>query len=387
MREGVDTAVIECGIGGEYDSTNILERPTVTGITNLGIDHTAVLGETIEEIAWHKAGIMKTGAVCYTVEQPQGAMRVLKERAKEKGVRLHVVRDPHPMIESGAVKLGLAGEFQKTNASLAIQVAAEHLRTLGHSTIDVSLKLPAEFVRGLSQAQWGGRCETRVEGPLAWHLDGGHTQESITAAGDWFASCVLTSASSDLSAIAGHAAAHANNSDLPRTLPSPAVVPRILIFNQQKRAGIPLLETLYKLMSRELNTACPFTHAIFSTNVTFSDTGYRPDLVAMNTAMDVLDKLEVQRESETGWKRISNDMGETLVARTIEEAVGAARGIVKQWAGDGEAGKGDIEDGTIKVLVTGSVHLVGGVLEVLETEGSEKKLMQGGRPIDGGREA
>ena len=64
MSEGVDAAVIECGIGGAYDSTNVIQQPAVTGITSLGIDHVGVLGNTLPEIAWHKAGIIKKGSRC-----------------------------------------------------------------------------------------------------------------------------------------------------------------------------------------------------------------------------------------------------------------------------------------------------------------------------------
>ncbi|KAG7773421.1 hypothetical protein KL930_004536 [Ogataea haglerorum] len=84
--EKVDTAVYEVGVGGEYDSTNIFVRPTACGISSLGIDHTAVLGDTLEKIAWNKAGIFKQGAACFTVEQPEAALRVIRERAAEKRV-------------------------------------------------------------------------------------------------------------------------------------------------------------------------------------------------------------------------------------------------------------------------------------------------------------
>lgn len=59
MQEKVDVAIFEVGVGGEYDSTNILENPIVCGITALGLDHVSVLGNTLESIAWHKAGIIK----------------------------------------------------------------------------------------------------------------------------------------------------------------------------------------------------------------------------------------------------------------------------------------------------------------------------------------
>ena len=84
LEEGVDTAVVECGIGGEYDSTNILARPSVTAVTSLGIDHVAMLGSTLPEIAWHKAGIFKENVPAFTVPQPKSALAVLHARADER---------------------------------------------------------------------------------------------------------------------------------------------------------------------------------------------------------------------------------------------------------------------------------------------------------------
>jgi folylpolyglutamate synthase/dihydropteroate synthase len=59
----VDVAILEVGIGGEYDSTNIIEKPVVCGITSLGLDHVNVLGHTIDQIAWHKSGIIKVSDI------------------------------------------------------------------------------------------------------------------------------------------------------------------------------------------------------------------------------------------------------------------------------------------------------------------------------------
>jgi folylpolyglutamate synthase len=93
----VDATILEVGVGGRYDSTNIVPKPVVTGITALGIDHVAVLGKTLPEIAWQKAGIYKVrrcaddspqtltfpqeGVPALTVEQPDDAMTVLREEA------------------------------------------------------------------------------------------------------------------------------------------------------------------------------------------------------------------------------------------------------------------------------------------------------------------
>jgi folylpolyglutamate synthase len=189
LQEGVDSAVIECGIGGEYDSTNIIASPTVTAITALSIDHVSMLGETLPEIAWHKAGIFKSGALAFTVPQPDPAMKVLKQRAQEREVELHVV-DRYPAIENEEIKLGLDGEFQKANASLAVAVAAAHLRRIGVTNLPEpgsDEQLPLEFSRGLEQVKWPGRCDLRREGPISWCLDGAHTLDSVKVAGQWFA--------------------------------------------------------------------------------------------------------------------------------------------------------------------------------------------------------
>jgi len=187
VREGVDSAVFEVGIGGEYDSTNIIEKPTAVGITSLGIDHVGVLGDSIEQIAWNKAGIIKSGAKAFTVEQPASAMEMLSTRASERRAELHIVR-VHPEIRNGTAKLGLSADFQMGNASLAAVLVGAHMEALGHP-IDVTPEgpLPEEVKRGLLSVDWPGRCQVITQGSIEWNIDGAHTMESLEAAGKWFA--------------------------------------------------------------------------------------------------------------------------------------------------------------------------------------------------------
>jgi folylpolyglutamate synthase len=344
LKEGVDSAVIECGIGGEFDSTNIFTKPTVTAVTSLGIDHTAMLGSTLPEIAWHKAGIFKKGSVAFTAPQKEEAMIVLRERAAEKGTDLHVI-EVHPSIADNQIKLGLSAEFQKINASVAIAVAAAHLRALGHASVPdptatTHIDLPPEFVRGLEQVRWAGRCEVRREKNVAWHIDGGHTLESIEVTGRWFAEQIAAATST--------AASHTR-------------VPRILIFNQQTRDANALAKALYAALQSGITSgsSSPFTHVIFTTNQTFSE-GYKPDLVSINTNQQDVDTLAVQKALAQTWSEIDSS-AEVHVLRTIEEAVGTARSVARAWAKDAGA------DAEVMVLVTGSLHLVGGAIEVLET--------------------
>lgn len=88
LRERVSATILEVGVGGAYDSTNIVPRPISTGVTSLGLDHVPLLGTTLGEVAWNKAGIYKPGVPALSVEQPEDAMEVLRKRAKELEVRL-----------------------------------------------------------------------------------------------------------------------------------------------------------------------------------------------------------------------------------------------------------------------------------------------------------
>jgi folylpolyglutamate synthase len=329
LQEHIGTAVIECGIGGEFDTTNILRRPSATGITSLGIDHEALLGDTIEQIAWHKAGIFKEAVPAFTVPQPATALEVLHQRARERNTKLCVV-PVHTSVDK--IELGLQGHFQKLNASLAIAVAASHLQRLGFSGLpdpyDPAAPLPDEFVTGLESTRLGGRCDQRADptgAPVTWYIDGGHTLESIEVAGRWFAKeCASSSPST-----------------------------RCLIFNQQTRDASSLAKRLHDTLAAALDDTHPFTHAIFCPNTTYRDAGYKPDLVSMNTNKHDVTSLRVQEELAVTWRTI-DPHAQVHVLGTIEEAVSKARELT---TGDDAA-----------ILATGSLHLVGGLIEVLESQ-------------------
>ncbi|RDL29789.1 Folylpolyglutamate synthase [Venustampulla echinocandica] len=147
LQEGVDAASYEVGVGGEYDSTNIVERPAVTGITTLGIDHVYSLGDTVGKIAWHKAGIQKKRVPSFTVAQNPDALDVIEKRAAERHV--------------GALKLDPA--YPPSPDSI-----------------------PRELSQGIEKVVWRGRCEAKTEGNLTWYLDGAHTTDSVEVATKWF---------------------------------------------------------------------------------------------------------------------------------------------------------------------------------------------------------
>ncbi|KAF7590507.1 hypothetical protein BBP40_002804 [Aspergillus hancockii] len=340
LEEKVDTAVVEVGIGGRYDSTNVLHRPSVCAISSLGLEHTDILGSTIEEIAWSKAGIMKSGAPAFTVPQEPSAMAVLEEQARKEGVDLQVI-NVHPDLEH--LELGLKGDFQRINASLAMAVAAAHLRHMGCKEIPetsalMQSPLSDKFRRGLINAQWPGRCEMRNALGVRWLLDGAHTIESIGVLGPWVAEVIEAQRQAC----------------------------RVLIFNQQTKDAAALLRHLHQVMvssaSRWVKGEEPLFHqAIFCTNIPWER--YKVHDIERVSMMysggSKVEDLKAQRELAALWTEITRGESSVTVVRTVEEAVECAASNQNVMYKD---------EGHVKAaaLITGSLHLVGSALEVLD---------------------
>jgi dihydrofolate synthase / folylpolyglutamate synthase len=161
---GVSAAVVEVGLGGRFDATNAIV-PRVTAIARIGLDHTQLLGDTVEQVAFEKAGIFKAGvpAVVHGA-QPAGALEVLRAEAARRRAPFTVA----PVTWEGP--LGLAGPHQRGNAGLA----AAALRALAASGVALD---EAALVAGLAGARWPGRLE-EVGGVL---LDGAHNPQGAAA--------------------------------------------------------------------------------------------------------------------------------------------------------------------------------------------------------------
>ncbi|OIW23976.1 FolC bifunctional protein [Coniochaeta ligniaria NRRL 30616] len=322
LSEGVDVAVYETGIGGEFDATNVVERPVATGITTLGIDHVFVLGKTVGEIAWHKAGIMKRGSAAYTVEQVPEAMEVLQRRAKEKGVELKVVRVDGRLE---GVRVRPDAEFQKRNASLGVVLAEEALGRLDPGFVRGGERLSREFVQGVEEVVWRGRCEVLEEGRTRWHVDGAHTVDSLRLAGRWFAD--------ECKGRTG---------------------PRALIFNQQGRTeAVDFLEGLFN--GSKSADGRSFDHVVFCTNVTYAETGYKRDFVNHQYDPKAIEKLTQQHMFAEKWRAL-DPPAKITVLPSIEGAINHVRELTKDLD----------EKDTVQAFITGSLHLVGGALGILE---------------------
>ena len=172
-RERCDIVVCEVGMGGEFDATNVIPSPEAAVLTNIGLDHTAVLGDTLEQIAATKSGIIKPG--CHAVLYPcaPSVQDVVAARCRAAGAPLTVV-------DFGAYRslhLPLLGAHQLRNAAVAL-TAVEVLRRRGWHISEAVVR------RGLASVTWPGRFQVVRRRPTVI-LDGGHNpqcMESLAAA-------------------------------------------------------------------------------------------------------------------------------------------------------------------------------------------------------------
>ncbi|KAI7896502.1 Mur ligase [Mucor mucedo] len=329
IQEKVDCAILEVGVGGEYDSTNIIERPVVCGITALGLDHVTVLGNTIDQIAWHKSGIIKPNVPVVAFEQVPAAMEVVEKRAQEKNAPLTVLH-ARDVSKLDGVEIGLAGLHQKYNALTAIELVKIWLKKM--RGVDFTEDVPESFKKGLKLVTWPGRGqelnvrETKYSAlcdNLTWFLDGAHTVESLSTCADWFKNVQKKVTSND-------------------------EVLRVLVFNcTHGRDAARLLEIISGIQSD-----IKFDHVIFSTNITFKQ-GYTADNT--NKTVTLEEVTLVQQELASSWKQQVPhfDTDNIHTVPTIEDAVDFAVELAKS------------NSKQVQVLTTGSLIMVGNTLTVL----------------------
>ena len=186
-REGCEVVVLEAGMGGRLDSTNVIRNPLLSVITGIALDHTAFLGDTVEQIAAEKAGIIKDGAPVLLGGEDTRVKSVIEAVARERGSEFNTVDylklknltsdiygSKFDFGDHTDIKISLAGLYQPKNAA-AVLSAIDILRQDG-------LEISKEAVRtGLAAAKWPARFEVLSKEPLII-FDGAHNPEGITAA-------------------------------------------------------------------------------------------------------------------------------------------------------------------------------------------------------------
>ena len=192
--EAIDLAIMEVGLGGRLDSTNII-TPEVTVLTRIELDHVRILGSSLEAIAAEKAGIMKPGVPCFSVPQHPAVATVLRKKAEEVGCELKIISDdiefssrfcvaddlgPHTRIclitdtnQYMHLPVPLPGEHQAVNCAVGLS-AINHLKESEPGLVDTNL------YRGLSKTSIPGRMEIVWQQPRII-VDGAHNPVALTA--------------------------------------------------------------------------------------------------------------------------------------------------------------------------------------------------------------
>ncbi|XP_005527266.1 PREDICTED: folylpolyglutamate synthase, mitochondrial isoform X1 [Pseudopodoces humilis] len=401
LQEKVDLAVVEVGIGGTYDCTNIIRAPVVCGVSSLGIDHTSILGDTMEKIAWQKGGIFKPGVPAFTVAQPERPLEVLRERAQERKCPLYLCPELDDFEEGcQALELGLAGAHQRSNAALALQLARTWLQRRGCQGLGELKEMPPStellgrpvplapafrltdaMIQGLRDTEWLGRTQVLSHGPVTWYLDGAHTTSSIQACVRWFRQAAL-------------------NQDKPHD----GSEVRVLLFNA---TGDRDTAALLKLL-----VPCHFDYAVFCPN--FMEVSVASNADQQNFNVTLENALTRCLENQRTWTRLLEEKvgqdpwlpsplrvggllqpaptrGSLLLVPPAPRPLNSPALVFPclvqalRWVAQGRdphlaapaasgahphpaASSGAVllqEAAAVRVLVTGSLHLVGGALRLL----------------------
>ncbi|NOY39970.1 MAG: bifunctional folylpolyglutamate synthase/dihydrofolate synthase [Nitrospirae bacterium] len=218
-EQGVEWAVVETGMGGRFDATNVIS-PDITVITPVGLDHREFLGETLKEIAYEKAGIIKEGVPLVLAPQAGDALNTILKAAKGKnapvykygddfraeiqemtqeGVRFDYMssgldsqpatRNPQPATEIKGLFTPLTGSCQAINGAVAVRTAEIVLKSYKTPVDDI----PGVIRSGLSCTYWPGRCELVDFKGMPVLMDGAHNPEAAHALSETLRNLYLSS--------------------------------------------------------------------------------------------------------------------------------------------------------------------------------------------------
>ncbi|XP_074655770.1 folylpolyglutamate synthase, mitochondrial-like isoform X2 [Tubulanus polymorphus] len=360
-QEKVDVAIIEVGVGGEYDYTNVIRTPVVCGITSLGIDHVPILGDTIEKIAWQKAGIIKSGYPALTVPQPENGLDVIAERALEKSSSIKLVPHLSDYNWNGREpELGLEGDMQHWNASLAIQLSKtwlnrhhlgsdERKEFIDYSDYDAirgadivtadTMEITDNIYNGLKNCRWPGRNQILKHDKITYYLDGAHTDRSMSQCAKWF----QLVADKEKQSLGGK-------------------VCRVLLFNLTGGRKPELF------LDHLVN--CDFDAAVFCPNVATlaSDCA---DQTNYNTSAESQEaRCSKNRNAWVGLNEQKTDPGLNPILTEIKPSVSDALKWITEVSSSGDNALRSCDH--IQILITGSLHLVGCSLLLIDPEMNDR---------------
>ncbi|XP_024976456.1 folylpolyglutamate synthase isoform X8 [Cynara cardunculus var. scolymus] len=384
--EQVDVAIMEVGLGGKFDATNVVQTPVVCGIASLGYDHMEILGNTLGAIAGEKAGIFKKGVPAFTVPQPEEAMQVLKEKASQLDVPLQVANPLDSKLLNG-LHLGLVGDHQYVNAGLAIKLCSTWLQRTGHleaDFMDQTSSLPRQFINGLTTATLQGRAQIipdpsfDIESPgdLVFYLDGAHSPESMEVCANWFSLAIKDDRQQSCSSNQEHDNSRTSNELAPLNpgKTSGKDSAQILLFNCMSVRDPQLL--FPRLVKTCVGHGINFNKALFVPNMSlYTKVGSSTSLPPTDSVVDLSWQLTLQRVweniicGERGYNNNADlvsvenkDHTETIVKSCENSMVFSSLPLAIKWLRDAAKHNKSVR---LQVLVTGSLHMVGDVIKLL----------------------
>ncbi|EGC36829.1 hypothetical protein DICPUDRAFT_77507 [Dictyostelium purpureum] len=378
--QGVQCIILEVGIGGRMDATNVVPKTAVSGISALGFDHMNLLGDTLPEIALEKACIMKKGVPVFTVaSQAPEAMKVIENHSKLMESPLSVA--PTLLQYNFSGDIGLKGEHQRENASLAVALAncwiaqQKHIplnqifnsnnnnkynlynSQINNYSSEYFTPLLESFEKGLRDCQWPGRAQhfTSEHFPnIDFYLDGAHTPESSVVCVNWWKS-VASNDSNTIHAMIFNSTGGRNPNSFLKPIIDSIDNKEIPIFN------LVLIPTLSigkaidnKYYIKEIKNQSNNSNNNNNNNNNIGSNVIPDKAATIQPKEDTWEDYCVNRYIEIS----TNNPHPVEAFENIESSIEKIKEL-------GQNGKKNV-----KVLVTGSLYLIGGVLQTLLKEKS-----------------
>lgn len=331
IKMNVKVVILEVGIGGEYDCTNVIEQPKVCGVTTLDYDHISILGSKLSEIAWHKAGIFKENVpAIYSPTTPE-AEEVLISRANSKSTPLFEAPSVSAYQFAHPISPGISGVHQFSNISLALQLVRTWSERCQFPLPGVSgqigkgFDVPSWMCDAIESCRWPGRSQVVTEGNVTFLLDGAHTPKSMEACSEWAAEEIV----------------HLKKEN----------IKKVLLFQcTADRCPSTLIQYLKPLGITKI-VSCP--------TQLYSSLDKSADSTNLNASRD--EQMEKAFQCVKSWKE-SMDYDVTEDQMKVFDCISGAFEFIESEAASQE----------VLVLVTGSLHLVGGVLNLISGKSHHK---------------
>jgi len=317
---------MEVGMGGRYDCSNIVKKPAVTGISHLGYDHMSVLGSKIEQIAWQKAGIMKDGVPVFTVPQHYTTTHPVLEAESALTSAPLTVCPPLSLYQNLPPS---NTDTWSDNTSLALQLVRRWLEdSRGQvfencnddlpDSVAKPFKIPDTLLAGITQCNWPGRNQIIQRDKVTYYMDGAHTLVSIEKCVAWFKDRIKTSKNKK----------------------------KVLIVNTTRDRNIStFLAILRKAAQFDV---VMFTPNIASNRFTIKDCEWPEDI-----------KVHLVNAAHKNSKMWTDSYPDTpaFTFSSVEDSIEALPLLCQKSDDEG-----------IDVLVTGSLHLIGATLQVIDPQ-------------------